>query len=112
MNWPVYAEVRQPAPGERARSDASRHIDKRAGRVGRLLRRQPKDGVGDFMGVTAAFHGNSLANPFDTIRFSARRVNLGYDGARSNRVYPNPVGRSTSLASPMVNVSIAPFDAA
>src|SRR3954451_20135816 len=57
----------------------TRDIKDGAGDVGRLIRHQPDDGVGDFIRGTDALHRHHVREPVRAVRLAASGVNFSID---------------------------------
>ena len=87
------------------------NVEDGAGHVGRIVRHQPDNGVGDFLGAADALHRNQMGEPLRAIGIAAGGVDLGVDQAGANRGDADALVRDL-LRRPMVKESIAPLDAA
>src|SRR6185312_6990415 len=77
--------------------DAARDFDDRAVDVGRLVRREPRVGVGDFLGTAEATHRHLVADQVQHL-FRHRREDRRLDEARADRVGANAL--AAELARP------------
>jgi hypothetical protein len=95
----------------RRSSTSAGNFDDRAGGVARRVREQPHDRLADLISGSGALHWQLRRDLTDAVGGAAGGVDLGVDDSGTDGVDAMP-SAATSLARPMVKVSIPPLAAA
>ena len=75
--------------GNQRRSAATGYVQNSSGYVAGFFGEEPEDGVGDFVGLAAALHGDAGLDAIDTVGLACESVEFGVDVARADGVDAN-----------------------